>query len=129
MPTDPILDADAIQRVPVPKHDQTDDRDEAARWIEQEWPASLSAIAERSGYSRQHISNTLRTYFEPADEEAEQVADTPLSNATLEVDVMKLIEVFRLGYRLGREDERQAQADGALDVDGDLTDIMGVVDR
>lgn len=63
-----IVKADEIERKPISKDIRTPDRDEAAQWITEMWPASLSNIADASGYSRQHISNTLKLYFREVDE-------------------------------------------------------------
>jgi len=58
------LEADIERKDTIPPSDRTDARDEAAEVIEQMWPAHLKDIAEASEYSRQHIKNTLDTYFE-----------------------------------------------------------------
>jgi len=33
-----------------------------------QWPLNLSEVAEQTGYSRSHVSNTLEDYYEQADE-------------------------------------------------------------
>lgn len=61
----------------VDDEDRTSGRDEAAERIlediqeEGRWPMDAIRIAEESEYSRQHITKTLRRYFEgvPEDEE------------------------------------------------------------
>lgn len=75
-----INDADKIRRKEyVPEEDRTSMREETADFIESEvvehgrWPMKFTEIEQLSkeksngeGWSRQHITNTLRAYFEPA---------------------------------------------------------------
>jgi len=138
MATDPILDAKRIERKPVPKHERTDDRDEAARWIQDMWPASCTEIAEASSYSRQHISKVLKLYFrETGDgESSEETAaapetdQTPISSASVTLDVMKLAQIYRMGYRQGREDaKRELRGEPIDDVDPELATLMGVTNE
>lgn len=71
--------AEAIRRKPedsIPNPDQTAARKEVADMIEDEilarndWPMSLTAISEMTKthcskqYSRQHVTNTINSYFE-----------------------------------------------------------------
>lgn len=54
----------------VPDDVRTKGKDEAADWIqenvidEERWPMDMQDIAEEMGYSRQHVTNTIRDYFE-----------------------------------------------------------------
>ncbi len=56
----------------IPSDDQTPGKEQAADYIEREvlekdrWPMNLTDIADECEWSRQHIANTLRDYFEPA---------------------------------------------------------------
>ena len=43
---------------------QTPEREEMANVIEEMWPANLSSMADKAGYSRQHAKNTLNSHFE-----------------------------------------------------------------
>lgn len=73
-----IKRARRLRRIPderVDPSDRTPAREEAADWIEQhvvnggrEWQEwTMTEIAERTTYSREHISNSLDAFFEPAD--------------------------------------------------------------
>lgn len=70
-----IKNADQIRRREVvPEEDRTPERTKAADWIEENvieeglWgEKTIRWIGEESEWSRQHIANTLDTYFEPAD--------------------------------------------------------------
>lgn len=55
----------------IPESARTPDRDEAAEYIEDMWPATLSDISDESGYSVSHIHNTLNKYFERVNEDFE----------------------------------------------------------
>jgi len=135
MATDPILDAERIERKPVPKHDKTEDRDNAARFIEEMWPASCTKIGEEAGYSRQFISKVLKLYFRPADsadnggEEAAapEMGQSDISSQSVTLDVMKLVEIYRMGYRQGREDaSRELRGEELDDIDPEMAELMGV---
>lgn len=52
-----------VRKDPVPEEVRTEERDEAADYIEEMWPAKLSEIAEESGFSVSHVHNTLDKYF------------------------------------------------------------------
>lgn len=62
---------------PVPEEVRTEDRDEAAEYIDRMWPAKLSEIAEESGFSVSHVHNTLDKYFERVNEEEERRSTLP----------------------------------------------------
>lgn len=57
----------------IPAEVRTDGKDEVADWIESEiidngrWPMDMQDIAEEAGWSRQHVTNTIRDYFETKD--------------------------------------------------------------
>lgn len=48
----------------IPEEHRTPDRDEAAEYIEDMWPATLGEISDESGYSISHVHNTLDKYFD-----------------------------------------------------------------
>jgi hypothetical protein len=55
----------------IDKHrDRTPGKDEVAQYIVDEiipegrWPLNMTALAEETGYSRQHVSNVVADYFE-----------------------------------------------------------------
>jgi hypothetical protein len=129
-----IVHADHVKRTPVPKDLRTPDKDEAARWIESMWDSdtTLTDIAEASGYSRQHVSNTLKQYFEIASDDATASAPdaTHMSGATVELDMTTLVHVFREAYQLGRRDERKLQNGEELELPDDgYAALMGVGDN
>lgn len=105
-----ILNADDLERVDVPPSERTEARDDAAEYIEEMWPTTLTEIAEESGYSRQHVKNTLSRYFKPAEEEGNNMeitaGDAPDLN--LPGHERELLQAYRLGYRDGFEDGRDA---------------------
>lgn len=106
---DPIVNARAIERVPVEESRRTPDKAEAAEWIENMWPATLSEIAEASGYSRQHIKNTLVDYFRIADAESES------QNVRMEKPNSDLQAAYRAGYRDGWRDAKAADEETPID--------------
>lgn len=81
----------------VPEDDRTEDRDKAADYIQKEvitagrWPMTMTEIADETGYSRQHIANTLDAYFEPVNGEGDEPAreertiHSPNGPATVEI--------------------------------------------
>lgn len=95
------LDAD-ITRIDPDPSDRTDARDEAADAIVELWPAHLTEIAEASGYSRQHVKNTLETYFE-IDQPGQQDSRTFSLEVTVPDDVDR--ESYIRGYLAGQLDE------------------------
>jgi predicted patatin/cPLA2 family phospholipase len=127
----------AIRRkAQVSEEDRTHAKTEAAQYIEGEilergrWPMDLTKIAEETEWSRQHIANTIRDYFEPADDstgdEQVQTEEKPKSSSDLDIDVMKLIEVYRMGYQDGRRDAEQ-EGDGVESGGMSMSDISGFV--
>lgn len=68
----------------VPENVRTEDRDEAAEYIEKMWPAKLSEIAEESGYSVSHVHNTIDKYFERITDDG---ATTPVEDNGRSLDV------------------------------------------
>ena len=60
-----------LERVENPESD-TEERQDAADYIEEMWPASLTAIADAAGYSRQHIVNVIESHFREVDGEPEK---------------------------------------------------------
>lgn len=58
----------------VPPGERTPDREQLADWIEEHvidgdevwYNWTMTEIADATGYSRTHVSNTLDAYFEPA---------------------------------------------------------------
>lgn len=106
-----ITKADSIKRVPVPEENRTPDKDEAARWIEQLWPTTMTEIAEQSGYSRQHIKNTLVDYFEiDEDSGGQDIPHTP-DQGDLDLD-SPVVKALLIGYRLGWRDRGDEESGG-----------------
>lgn len=66
----------------ISEEDRTDDRDDAANYIEDMWPATLSEISDESGYSISHIHNTLNLYFERYTDEESQSGRQSRSNGS-----------------------------------------------
>lgn len=84
----------------IPSSVRTEGKDEAANFIEEEivdkglWPMPNTQIAEKTkehpdynGWSRQHIANTIRDYFEPANEIPEDSDDVDMDNLQLNIHV------------------------------------------
>lgn len=98
----------------IPASNRTPGRDEAAKWIQEHvidedaWSeTTIKGISEESGWSRQHIANTLEMYFEPTEEFAEdeeQIIDREMLNL--------LLDVHRIGYRQGYDDAMQQGESG-----------------
>lgn len=91
----------------VEPENQTPKREAAAEWIEEHVvraeryrETTISEMAEESGWSRQHIANTLEHYFEPAPE-----GEDSLTVGGVDVDL--LLQVYREGYRNGLQDARE----------------------
>lgn len=88
----------------VPPSDRTEERDAAADWIEQNvieqgrWPMTYTEIAEETGWSRQHISNTISDYFTTETSEAETDPEAPQEKGDGRDN-----EIFRV-YRTGVQD-------------------------
>jgi len=103
-----IRNADNItRRATVPEGDRTPERSRCADWLQDHvvdagrWPMQFTDIKQLAderlngdSWSRQHIANTLRTYFEP-DREGPHLDD-------LAADELK--EAYRMGYRDGYQD-------------------------
>lgn len=60
----------SLERVDeVPPADQTEGKDDAADAIEElmkneaDWPMTMTEIGQRTGWTRQHVSNTIQDYF------------------------------------------------------------------
>jgi hypothetical protein len=127
------LKAHAIERVDdVPDEVATTARDEAADWIEAEvveagrWPMDLQDMGEESGWSRQHIKNTLDHYFRPiadsgvassgrtsggsAGEDGLPTRSIPLPDGKLEIDIPEAVDTesylqgYVAGFIAGRSD-------------------------
>lgn len=92
--------------------DRTPARDTCADWIEQvivegdRWPMQYTAVADLSeklrddgGWSRQHVTATLKTYFEPVNNDQVALED---SGASVPTDVYR--EIYRQGYQDGYSD-------------------------
>lgn len=88
------------RRQQVPEGNRTEARDAAASWIEDEvlsedrWPMTYTNMAEESGWSRQHIANTIENYFVEVDTEDDQIGH----------EVSNVFEAYRRGYSDGWED-------------------------
>ena len=97
-------------REPLPEDVRTDGKDDAAKFLWDEiiqpgrWPMPLSDIADESGWSRQHISNTIQTYFEEPEEETNTVR-VATGEETLERAALTIPEnVDRQSYLRGYVD-------------------------
>lgn len=101
----------------VPEHQRTEGKDEAADYIleqiieENRWPMNLEDIAEETGWSRQHIANTIRDYYQPAhsDEEGGEV-EISEGRARVEFDVPPDVdeESYVRGYLSGWSDAKNS---------------------
>jgi hypothetical protein len=71
---------DAIRRKDhIPTDVRTPGKDDAANIIDRvieegNWPMPLSELAEQTEWSRSHLSNTLRDYYEAVGDEADENA-------------------------------------------------------
>lgn len=73
--------------------------------IEAEWHSDLSlrAIAEKAGYSRQHVKNTLDSHFRVAEEQPQ----CENGNITIQIDVPAdanrdtFVDAWLRGYKSG----------------------------
>lgn len=96
--------ADIERKDPVPDDARTPERDDAADYIEEMWPADLIEIADAAGYSRQHIRNTLDLYFN-------YKKSVPTGGDTLDIEIPIPDGVdgksYARGYLAGRLDERE----------------------
>jgi len=100
-----LRSADRIVRKDhIPDSERTEERDDVADWIDEhaadEWRKwTFTDIADELGFTRQHISNTVKTYYRPAghEEDAEELGQ--LSERDL--------RIYRRGYRDGYEDARR----------------------
>lgn len=94
----------------IPEDKRTPGKDQAAQYIEEEviekdrWPMQLSEIADETQWSRQHISNTLNDYFEPA-EDGERRLENVMDLAE------RLNEAYRRGYQDGWRDHEEMEED------------------
>lgn len=102
-----LKEAAELQRKPhVPDHDRTPQRDETADCIgsyldEHDWTTTtLTELADYCGCSREHVSNVLDGYYQPASEDRRD-------------DLEALAE--RLEGDRGT-DEQTAYRDGAIDM-------------
>ncbi|TQQ78608.1 hypothetical protein EGH24_13885 [Halonotius terrestris] len=87
-----IVDAsDIAPKSHVPDEHRTPARDEVAQFIEEEilaadaWPVSMVELAERTGYSRSHVTTTLENYFEPVSGPDRRVEYAPSLDCKIEL--------------------------------------------
>lgn len=73
-----------VRKDKVDKDKRTPAKDDASEDIAELWGLSLSEIAERTGYSRQHIKNALDDYYNLYDEPPEHVPDDVIIEPTTE---------------------------------------------
>lgn len=92
-----LKNADEIRRKDsISKSVRTEGKDDAAETIDAiieagEWPMDLSEIAERAGWSRQHIANTLEGYYEAVeDDDTQEPRDHDGLQITVPDDVDKM---------------------------------------
>lgn len=78
----------------VAESKRTEGKDQVANYIEDEivaegrWPVAMTEIAEECGYTRQHVANTLRDYFEPVGGPRMTPRDMgPTEPETMEIEV------------------------------------------
>lgn len=110
-----IKHADSIRRIDVPPEDRTEKRDQAAELIEEMWGPDITFkdIAKKSeerfekGFSRQHVSNTLRRYFEPAEESRSSSSNEARTDEDLPEDTREYLMGYRQGYKDGWRDARE----------------------
>ena len=113
MVSNELQHAPRITRKPtIPDSEQTPMREKAAEWIEehaaddwQNW--TFTKIADETEFSRQHIANTVQTYFQPTDGSSASPTKASVSRADAPEWVLEAVkEAYRDGYRDGVEDER-----------------------
>lgn len=74
----------------IPNNVRTPGKDDAAEYIQSEvldkgrWPMDYSEMAEESGWSRQHLKNTIDAYFS---EETAKNGDAELQANRFQIDV------------------------------------------
>lgn len=89
------------RRRQIPQGKRTEARDAAASWIEENvieedrWPLTYTEMAEESGWSRQHIANTIEYYFAEADTESQEVMQDEFASR---------FEAYRAGFNDGWEE-------------------------
>lgn len=101
----------------IPESVRTTGKDEAADYIINEvlergrWPMPLTEIADESGWSRQHIRNTLTDYFQEATGEKTNGPELTPANDGRSITVPESVENLgdflagvEAGYRLARDD-------------------------
>lgn len=91
---------------------RTPGKDDAADWIEENiieegtWPVNVTDIEDDAGYSRQHLTNVVKEYFEPgeAGEDTQESAESAKrGGVTITVpDDVKDEESFLRGVAEGR---------------------------
>lgn len=113
-----LTDAERIERkTHVPENHRTRQRTEVADWIEEhaadEWREwKHQEIADELDYSRQHIDNVVRYYFQAAGESSDVealadelgVGDIGSLQEAFGADVSRELLIYRLGYRDGQQD-------------------------
>lgn len=99
----------------VPEEDRTEGKDDAADWIQKNvvdegrWPMDMQDIAAEMGYSRQHVTNTIRDYFEVPGAPVE--FDVSEGRAHIEFDVPPGDDqgAYVRGYLRGWLDARESE--------------------
>lgn len=99
---------DLRRRNRVPVEGRTKERAVASNWLETElvdkgrWPVELVQLADESGWSRQHIKNTLDYYFEPVRDEQVDDVQTEIiqhDNGRIQIDIPA--DVDKVSYLRG----------------------------
>lgn len=121
-----IRDAETLQRKSnVPTDLQTPDRSDAADWIEchvvngtRDWTEwTITEIADETGWSRTHISNTLEAYFDAASDDDPILTALGMDSRDLEQSGTDyragLRDGFREGVRFALENEKLLEASDA----------------
>jgi hypothetical protein len=129
---------DYTQKVIVPRSvhedDRTPARDDCADRIKELWGLTLSEIGQQSGYSRQHVKNTLDDYYEvfesesdvPDEVQAESVIEpkdrdeisrfeTPSGQFGIDIPADADAEAYLKGYSIGGDvDDLDSFVRGAM---------------
>lgn len=98
---------DIVRKDHVPKEDRTKGKDQAADWIQENviergrWPMDMQEIAEECGYSRQHVTNTIRDYFEVAGAPIEMELEGERAHIEFDVPPTDDPDAYVRGYLRG----------------------------
>jgi hypothetical protein len=94
--------------------DRTEGKDDVADFIEREiveagrWPMDMQDVAEEVGYSRQHVTNTIRDYFEVDGAPVEIAVDGNRAHIEFDVPPTDDPDAYVRGYLRGWLDARES---------------------